>query len=101
LPIDDPFWQENQPGNLYNCKCDWQTTDKEVSVTPAKSVKPSPGLEGNPATTREIFTDKHPYFNKVKNPEAVEKYVAKNYIKPLLKEYTQTIPYNGVQFKNR
>jgi len=64
LPIDDPFWQENQPGNLYNCKCDWQTTDKEVSTTPAKSVKPSIGLEGNPASTGEIFTDKHPYIAK-------------------------------------
>ena len=23
----DPFWQQNQPGNLWNCKCDWEETD--------------------------------------------------------------------------
>jgi len=64
LPINDPFWQTNQPGNLYNCKCDWQQTDKEVSGAAPKSVKPHAGLDGNPTRTGEIFTDKHPYFNK-------------------------------------
>jgi hypothetical protein len=98
LPIDDPFWQENQPGNLYNCKCDWQTTDKEVSVTPAKSVKPSPGLEGNPASTGQIFTDRHPYIAKAKTPIEAEKFVAKNYVKPFLKEFTKTIDqYKGIE----
>ncbi len=77
LPMDDPFWNENQPGNLYNCKCDWKTTDAPTTGSPVKVVKPSPGLEGNPAKSGEIFTDKHPYMQKVKNPEAVEKYVEK------------------------
>ena len=22
LPIENPFWQDNHPGNLYNCTCD-------------------------------------------------------------------------------
>lgn len=62
-PMDDPFWNTNQPGCVYGCKCGWRTTDsvptdnKDVKVTP-----PSPGLEGNPYVTGEIFTDKHPYF---------------------------------------
>ncbi len=67
LPMDDPFWEENQPGNLYNCKCDWKTTDAPTTGSPTKVVKPAPGLEGNPAKTGQIFTDKHPYFKKTKD----------------------------------
>lgn len=61
--MDDPFWNTNQPGCVYGCKCGWRTTDrkptnnKDVKVTP-----PSAGLEGNPYVTGEVFTDKHPYF---------------------------------------
>jgi hypothetical protein len=96
LPIDDPFWQENQPGNLYNCKCDWQTTDKEVSVTPAKSVKPSPGLEGNPATTGEIFTEKHPYIAKGKK-EIVNRGILEM---PIEQTYYKVPTKNGELFVN-
>lgn len=67
LPMDDPFWNENQPGNLYNCKCDWKTTDAPVTGSPTKVVKPHPGLEGNPAKTGDVFTDNHTYFKKT-NP---------------------------------
>ncbi|MDD2965440.1 MAG: hypothetical protein PHU33_15965 [Bacteroidales bacterium] len=62
LPIGHPFWNENQPGNLYNCKCDWKTTSDPVTKAPDEIIKPSPGLEGNPAITGELITDKHPYF---------------------------------------
>jgi hypothetical protein len=63
LPIDHPFWVENQPGNLWNCKCDWiQTRDAAAADVP-KSVKPDTGLEGNPAGTGEIFTGAHPYLD--------------------------------------
>jgi len=61
LPINDPFWDDNQPGNLWNCKCDWQTTDKPVTGTP-DNITPSKGLAGNPAETGQIFSDDHPYF---------------------------------------
>lgn len=64
LPQDDPFWQENQPGNLYNCKCDWRTSDKPAGTAPEGTVKPAAGLDGNPASTGEVFSDKHPYFKK-------------------------------------
>ena len=64
LPMSDPFWAENQPGNLYNCKCDWRQTNKPATNAPNTIVKPAVGLEGNPCTTREMYTDKHPYFAK-------------------------------------
>jgi hypothetical protein len=72
LPIDDPFWEENQPGNLYNCKCDWKTTDAAVTGSPAKAVKPHPGLDGNPAKTGQIFTDKHPNFKKANDKSFIQ-----------------------------
>lgn len=65
LPIDDPFWEENQPGDLWNCKCDWRTTDKEPTSLPDKVVRPSRGLEGNPWKTGELITEQHPYFKGI------------------------------------
>ncbi len=101
LPMDDPFWEENQPGNLYNCKCDWKTTDAPTTGSPTKVVKPHPGLDGNPAKTGQIFTDKHSYFGKAKNSNHVEKFVSNTFIKPLLKEFSSTIhPYKGIEVHN-
>ena len=59
----DPFWNNNQPGNLWNCKCDWEETDDPVTGLIEKSgtVKPHKGLEGNPATSGQIFTDNSVY----------------------------------------
>lgn len=74
LPADDPFWIDNQPGNLYGCKCDWRTTDKEVTESPGNLVQAAVGLKGNPALTGEIFTDDHPYF-KVKKNKDIEKFI--------------------------
>jgi hypothetical protein len=62
-PQDDPFYSENQPGNLYGCKCDWRVTNAPVNDAPANPVQPSVGLEGNPYTTGELITDKHPYMD--------------------------------------
>ncbi len=69
LPIDDPFWTNNQPGNEYNCKCDWRTTDKPAGERPNddKIYRPAAGLEGNPAQTGELVTQKHPYFRRNQN----------------------------------
>ena len=61
LPKTDPFWQANQPGNLWNCKCDWeQTDDSATSIYPEKNIF-SKGLDGNPAVTGEVFTDECTY----------------------------------------
>ena len=61
---DDPFWNQNQPGCIWNCKCSWKTTDKPVTDGAVTEINASPGLEGNPAKTNEIFTGKHPYFKR-------------------------------------
>jgi hypothetical protein len=66
-PMDDPFWNSNQPGCTWNCKCSWKTTDaKPTENNNLVQVEASAGLEGNPYYTDEIFTDKHPYFSRVK-----------------------------------
>jgi hypothetical protein len=65
-PMDDPFLQTNHPGCVWGCKCDWRNTDKPATDNQdLKPVPASPGLEGNPASTNEIFTNKHPYFKRV------------------------------------
>jgi len=65
---NDPFWSQNQPGNLWNCKCDWEETDEPVSGGTYNYTPPA-GLEGNPAETGEIFTDKASYFSKTTENE--------------------------------
>lgn len=62
LPKTDPFWLENQPGSLWNCKCDWEETDEPAAPSAPESVRPARGLEGNPAVTGEIFTESAAYF---------------------------------------
>ncbi|MBO7202071.1 MAG: hypothetical protein J6V30_00840 [Paludibacteraceae bacterium] len=58
---DDPFWAQNQPGNLWNCKCDWEeTADPVTDGNPETPVRHN-GLEGNPAQTRQIFSDNCAY----------------------------------------
>ncbi len=60
----DPFWQTNQPGNLWNCKCDLEETDDPVTGDNPQGIRPAKGLEGNPAETGEIFTDQCTYVQK-------------------------------------
>jgi hypothetical protein len=62
LPKADPFWKKNQPGNLWNCKCDWEETDEPASASPPDTNPHAEGLEGNPADTGEIFTHDASYF---------------------------------------
>jgi len=61
---NDPFWNSNQPGNLWNCKCDWEETDDPVTGDNPEGIRPARGLEGNPAETGQIFTDESTYFAK-------------------------------------
>lgn len=62
-PQDAEFWKTNQPGNRWGCKCSWKTTDaaptdnNDVTV-----IEASKGLDNNPGTSKEIFTETHPYF---------------------------------------
>ena len=63
----DPFWSVNQPGNLWNCKCDWEETDDPVTEGNPTGAHHAKGLEGNPAETGEIFTKECTYFKQAGN----------------------------------
>jgi len=58
---DDPFWDENTPGSLWNCKCDWRETDEPVTDgNPGGNVSQK-GLTGNPSKTGNIFSENNAY----------------------------------------
>lgn len=61
---NDPFWNSNTPGSLWNCKCDWEETDEPVTNGNPTGNMSAKGLEGNPAVTGEIFTDDCSYVKK-------------------------------------
>ena len=74
LPKNHTFWTHNQPGSLWNCKCDWEETDDPTDtrdLTPkeladystAQGAIHARGLEGNPVQTGQIFTDQCTYIN--------------------------------------
>ena len=69
-PKTSEFWQHNQPGNLWNCKCDMEETDDPTDIPEKLNPKyssASPGLKGNPAVTGKIFSDDCSYIKRVKN----------------------------------
>lgn len=77
----DPFWSENQPGNLWNCKCDWEETDDPVTEGNPTGAHHAQGLEGNPAETGEIFTQECTYFKQAsekRNQDYIENYARKH-----------------------
>ncbi|MBQ9435464.1 MAG: hypothetical protein IJU33_04985 [Bacteroidales bacterium] len=97
----DPFWSENQPGNLWNCKCDWEETDEGVTEGNPTGVRHAKGLEGNPAVTGEIFTQECTYFKNAgkKGTEVVEEFFRP--IKEHHNEYmdlSKNPDYNEVKF---
>lgn len=63
-PKDDPFWIHNQPGTLWNCKCDWEQTDEDPTDGNPTSRIVKPGLDQNPATSGQIFTDTASYVRR-------------------------------------
>jgi hypothetical protein len=67
LPKDHSFWRHNQPGNLWNCKCDWEETDDDTSSDIPQTDINAKGLDDNPAITGEIFTQSAPYFRLAQN----------------------------------
>lgn len=70
----DPFWNTNQPGNLWNCKCDWEQTDEPVTKGNPEATIKHDGLEGNPAKTGEIFTDNCSYVKKANDHSDVHSF---------------------------
>lgn len=81
LPKKHPFWLQNQPGNLWNCKCDWEETDAPIDTRELTTEQIdqyskngggvcAKGLEDNPAETGRIFGDECTYFKQVSNTKA-------------------------------
>ncbi len=61
LPKNHEFWIKNFPGNRYNCKCDWELTNDEVTKLPEVDIRPQAGLKENPGMSQKIFGKDHPY----------------------------------------
>ncbi len=88
----DPFWMDNTPGSLWNCKCDLEETyDPVTPNNPTNNVSVA-GLHGNPHVTGEVFTtiattkknksrgyEPHPYF--LNNYEVAEEKASTLYFK--------------------
>lgn len=77
-PIDDPFWLTNYPGNLWNCKCRVTNTDEPpTNNSSIPKVKPTPGLDENPAISGSVFSPSHPYLKEASEEakKAVEDFV--------------------------
>lgn len=95
LPITHPFWNIHQPGDVWGCKCNWESTDEEPTSLPKgwlKLLKPSKGLEGNPGQTGLIFTDNHPYVTAgYLSSEKLKEVVAKFLHKQLEKSAKENI----------
>ncbi|GHV66961.1 hypothetical protein FACS1894199_11460 [Bacteroidia bacterium] len=99
LPKNHPFWLKNQPGNLWNCKCDWEETDATVFTGDLPPDAYSPGLEGNPGQTGEVFSEDASYFQVrgEKNKAAIEREYIKFERPRLLKDYS---PKEHVKYSN-
>ena len=100
LPIDHPFWDQHRPGDRWNCKCSLTSTDESPTPVPSEEEPPSPtvspsgnnphpGLAGNPAKTRAIFSQDHPYFPKDCNHCAFYKPNVKSRLRSLFKAQTK------------
>lgn len=79
---DDPFWSQNSPGTEWNCKCDVEETDDPATDNSEVNDlrQPSPGLEGNPALTGEIFTDNASYIRSAGGNNSKKRFIVKHQI---------------------
>ena len=100
----DPFWSENQPGNLWNCKCDWEETDEGVTEGNPTGAHHAKGLEGNPAVTGEIFTQGCTYIhNSTRGTEQLCRKINRNTVAKQGRELNQnrriTYEIDGIEYE--
>jgi len=86
----DSFWNINLPPQEWGCKCSVRQTDEpatENSNIPV--IPPTPGLEGNPFYTGEIFTENASYFKNINEDDIkiINSFYVKNDINRLLEQY--------------
>lgn len=96
-PVDDPWWNTNYPGNLWNCKCRLKSTDAPKNrEDKGEIVPPAPGLDKNPGTSGKIFTESHPYEKEATKEakKAVDKAVR-------IKEMMEEMPKNLTEEEKR
>ena len=76
--LSDPWWETHYPGCVWGCQCDMRNTDKPITHVGDNPVVPgarptdvppseeagvrSPGLSRNPARSKSLFSQDHPYF---------------------------------------
>lgn len=83
---DDPFWNNNVPGTEWNCACDVEECDDQpTDNSNVKQPIVPQGLEGNPSSTGEVFTDNASYIAKTSKTKA-KKFEAKIFDKVVRKE---------------
>lgn len=86
---DDPFWNNNAPGTEWNCMCDVEECDDQpTDNSQIKQPDIPKGLEGNPASTGEVFSDNASYIAKCKNPSVPEAI-----LKPIMERHDEFVPY--------
>lgn len=86
---DDPFGNNNAPGTEWNCMCDVEECDDQpTDNSNVKQPIVPRGLEGNPADTGEVFTDKVGYIEKCNNPSIPEAI-----LKPIMERHDEFLPY--------
>lgn len=90
-PVNSPIWRRIYPCNHYNCYCiviqltedDAQLTDaKELATIVAGSTElMNPTFLSNPGITKQVYTNKHPYFSSV--PKADRDFAKENFGLPI------------------
>lgn len=98
---DDPFWSQNSPGNLWNCKCDWEETADPVTDGNPETPVRHDGLEGNPAQTGEVFTDNATYIKSCnrKKKQLIQKYAGNHFLRKETQQALHEVQGKSVSIK--